>query len=157
MVGVTVGVTLGDLRVPPGVSGFDLVLLAGPGCGSTLGWGPAEEPGLGWGSGGGLALGLGWELGSGAVDWLAEAVAAAWLPCAETDPCPAGACVPSCLLRWAAWARSTGMPAGCCARAPVCAAGRVRALVLAVAEDVQEFELSWRVPCTPVSSMFTAP
>ena len=58
-VGVAVGVAIGDLRVPPGVSGFDLVLLAGPGCGSPLGWGPAEEPGLGWGSGGGLALGLG--------------------------------------------------------------------------------------------------
>jgi hypothetical protein len=55
------------------------------------------------------------------------------------------------------------MPAGRCARTPVWAAGRVSALVvavavgLAVAEDVQEFELSWRVPCTPVSSMFTAP
>jgi hypothetical protein len=164
-VAVTVGVAFGDLRGPPGVTGFDSVLLAGPGCGSALGWGPAEEPGLGWGSGGGLALGLGWVLGSGGVDWLtvcvrlAEALPAAWLPGAETDPCPAAACVPSCLLRWTAWARSTGMPAGCCARAPVCAAGRVSALVagLRVAAAAQGFELAWRVPCTPVSSMFTAP
>jgi hypothetical protein len=58
-VGVAVGVEIGDLRVPPGVSDFDLVLLSGPGCGSPPGWGPAEEPGLGCGSGGGLALGLG--------------------------------------------------------------------------------------------------
>jgi hypothetical protein len=103
VVGVAVGVAFGDLRVPPGVSGLDWVLLAGPGCGSPPGWGPAEEPGLGWGSGGGLALGLGWLLGSGAVDWLtvwlADAVPAAWFPRAATDPCPAGACVPLCLLR----------------------------------------------------------
>jgi hypothetical protein len=55
------------------------------------------------------------------------------------------------------------MPAGCCARAPEWAAGRVSALVvavavgLAVAEDAQVFELAWRVPCTPVSIMLTAP
>jgi hypothetical protein len=55
------------------------------------------------------------------------------------------------------------MPAGCCARAPVWAAGRVSALVvavevgLAVAEDVQVLALAWRVPCTPVSIMLTAP
>jgi hypothetical protein len=101
-------VAFGDLRVPPGVSGFELVLLAGAGCGSPPGWGAAEEPGLGWGSGGGLALGLGWVLGSGAVlwltvcVWLAEPVPAVWAPGAATDPGPAGACVPSCLLRWAA-------------------------------------------------------
>jgi hypothetical protein len=47
VVGVAVGVTFGDLRVPPGVSGFELVLLAGAGCGSPPGWGAAEEPGLG--------------------------------------------------------------------------------------------------------------
>src|SRR5690242_17424395 len=94
-VGVAVGVEIGDLRVPPGVSGFDLVLLAGAGCGSPPGAGAAEPPGLGWGSVGGLALGLGWELGSGAVDWLtacvwlAGAVPAGWFPCAATDPCPA--------------------------------------------------------------------
>jgi hypothetical protein len=51
------------------------------------------------------------------------------------------------------------MPAGCCARAPVWAAGRISALVvaLAVAEDVQVLELAGRVPCTPVSIMLTAP
>ena len=55
------------------------------------------------------------------------------------------------------------MPAGCCARAPVRAAGRVSALVeavavgLAVAEDEHGFVLAWRVPCTPVRSMLTAP
>lgn len=100
-VGVAVGVLFGDLSVPPGVSCF-AELLAGAGCGSPPGAGPAELPGLGWGSGGGLALGLGWELGSGAEDWLtvwlAEALPAAWFPCAATDP----ACVPVCLLRWTA-------------------------------------------------------
>lgn len=55
------------------------------------------------------------------------------------------------------------MPAGCCARAPVWAAGLVRALVVAVAvglavpEDVHVLVLAWGVPCTPVSSMLTAP
>jgi hypothetical protein len=55
------------------------------------------------------------------------------------------------------------MPAGRCARAPLWAAGRVSALVVAVevglevAEDVQGFELAWRAPCTPVRSMLTAP
>jgi len=166
-VGVPVGVAIGDLSVPPGVSCFD-ELLAGAGCGSPPGAGMADEPGLGWGSGG-ATLGLGWELGSGAVDWLAvcvwltEAVPAAWFPCAVTDPCPAGACVPLCLPRWTEYASSTGMPAGCCARAPVWAAGRVSALVvaegvgLAGADDAHGFELAWRVPCTPVSIMLTAP
>jgi hypothetical protein len=165
-VGVAVGVLFGDFSVPPGVSGFD-ELFAGAGCGSPPGAGAAEEPGLGWGSDGGLALGLGWEPGNGAVDWLtvcvwlAEAVPAAWLPCAE--PWAAGACAPFCLLRWTAYASSTGMPAGCCAGAAVRAAGRVSALVvaeavgLAGAPDAQGFELAWRVPCTPVSIMLTAP
>jgi hypothetical protein len=68
VVGVAVGVTFG---VPPGV-GF-AELLAGAGCGNPLGAGPAELPGLGWGSGG-LAVWLGWELGSGAEDWLTVCV-----------------------------------------------------------------------------------
>lgn len=107
-VGVVVGVEIGDLAGPPGVSGFELVLLAGPGCGTPPGWGAADEPGLGWGSVGALALGLGWELGSGGVDWLtvcvwlAETDPAAWFACAATDPCPDAACVPLCLLRWTA-------------------------------------------------------
>jgi len=105
VVGVAVAVALGDLSVPPGESGFDLPLLAGAGCGSPPGTGATEEPGLGRGSGGGLALGLGWLLGCGVADWLAdwlvEAIPA-WLPRAATDPCPAGACVPSCLFSWAA-------------------------------------------------------
>ena len=60
------------------------------------------------------------------------------------------------------------MPAGCWARAPGWAAGLISALVaaglisglaagLAGAADAQGFELAWRVPCTPVSSMLTAP
>jgi hypothetical protein len=103
VVGVAVGVVFG---VPPGVGFAELV--AGAGCGNPPGAGPAELPGLGWGSGGGLALWLGCELGSGAGDWLtvcvwlAEALPAAWFPCAATDPCPAAACVPVCLLRWTA-------------------------------------------------------
>jgi hypothetical protein len=107
VVGVAVGVAFGDWSVPPGVSCFAEVL-AGAGCGNALGAGPAELPGLGWGSGGGLALWLGWVLGSGAEDWLtvcvwlAEALPAAWFPGAAADPCPAGACVPACLLRWTA-------------------------------------------------------
>jgi hypothetical protein len=89
------------------------------------------------------------------VDWLALAVAAT---------CPAerlaAARVPA---GRATSARSTGMPAGCCARAPVRAAGRTRALVVAVAvgdavaEAEQGLVLAWRVPCTPVSIMLTAP
>ena len=67
-VGVAVGVLFGDFSVPPGVSDFD-ELLAGAGCGSPPGAGPADEPGLGWGNAG-LVLELGWELGSGVVDWL---------------------------------------------------------------------------------------
>ena len=55
-VGVAVGVAIGDLSVPPGVSGLELVLLAGAGCGRPPVPGVAEVPGLGCGSGGGLAL-----------------------------------------------------------------------------------------------------
>lgn len=169
VLGVVDGVAFGDLRVPPGVSDFDFVLWAGAGCGRPPGWGPADEPGLGWGNGGGLALGLGWVLGSGTVlwltvcVWLAEPVPAVWAPVAATDLVPACASAPSCLLRRTACARSTGMAAGCCARAPVCAAGWVNALVeavpveLAVAEAKQGLELDWRVSCTPVRSMLTAP
>jgi hypothetical protein len=55
---VGVGVAIGDLIVPPGVMGFELdVLCAGIGCGSGVP-GAAEEPGLGCGRTGGLALGL---------------------------------------------------------------------------------------------------
>src|SRR6266702_1129441 len=56
-VAVAVGVAIGDLSVPPGVSGaLELVVVAGAGCGSPPAPGVAEVPGLGWGSGGGLAL-----------------------------------------------------------------------------------------------------
>ena len=81
-VGVAVGVVFGDFIVPPGVIAFELLLLAGAGCGSAFGAGAAEEPGLGWGSDGGLALGLGCVFGSDAEDWLTVC-----------------ACVPVCLLR----------------------------------------------------------
>jgi hypothetical protein len=107
VVGVAVGVAFGDWSVPPGVSCF-AELLAGTGCGNSLGAGPAELPGLGWGNGGGLALWLGWVLGNGGEDWLtvcvwlAEAPPAAWFPGAAAEPCPASACVPVCLLRWTA-------------------------------------------------------
>lgn len=55
------------------------------------------------------------------------------------------------------------MPAGCWARAGARVAGLISALVVAVgvglagAADAQGFELAWRVPCTPVSIMLTAP
>jgi len=63
------------------------------------------------------------------------------------------------------------MPAGCWARAPAWAAGLISALVaaglisalvgvgpgLASAADAQGFELAWRVLCTPVISMLSAP
>jgi hypothetical protein len=141
-VAVAVAVAVGDLSVPPGVSGgLELALLAGPGCGRPPEPGVAEVPGLGFGSGAGLALWLGWVLGSGG-DELA-------------DPC----------LLTGAWrttsARSTGMPEGRCARGPVRAGGRTSALVVAVeldlAEDVHGFVLAWRVPCTPVKIMLNAP
>ena len=55
------------------------------------------------------------------------------------------------------------MPAGCWARALVWAESLGSVLVLGVgvglagADDAQGFELAWRVPCTPVSIMLTAP
>jgi len=119
------------------------VLCAGAGSGSAVP-GVADEPGLGCGRAGALALGLGWVLGSGGVV-LAEA-------------------------RRTAWARRTGMLAGCWARplawlavrVPGSVPGRVPAAVvvgagLSADEDVQGFVLAWRVPCTPVSIMLTAP
>jgi len=57
-VGVGVGVALGDVIVPPGLTWPELDDLAGMGCGSVVP-GAAEEPGLGCGRTGGLALGLG--------------------------------------------------------------------------------------------------
>jgi hypothetical protein len=67
-------------------------------------------------------------------------------------------------------AKSTGMPAGCCARPLTWLAVRPRgsalgsipaAVVLGAgllaAEVVQAFELAWRVACTPVSIMLAAP
>jgi hypothetical protein len=73
--------------------------------------------------------------------------------------------------RRTAWAKSTGMPAGCWAgpltwmavRVLGCVPGSTPAAVvvgaglLAEAEAEQGFEVAWRVPCTPVSSMLTAP
>ena len=134
------------------------MLCAGAGCGSAV-LGAADEPGLGCGRACELALGLGWVLGNGGVV-LAEA-------------------------RRTASARSTGIPAGCCARplawltvrvrgsalgiipaavdlcagaADLCAGAAVELCAgLAGAEDTQAFVLAWRVPCTPVSIMLTAP
>jgi hypothetical protein len=127
-VGVVVGLALelADCCGPPGWSGAcELVLRAGPGCGSPLGCGVAELPGLGWGIGGGLALGLGWVLGSGGGDvlvvWLAAAYAcpAVWLA-----PACAAACAPTGTSLTTS-ARRTDLPAGCCAtmRAAVRARG----------------------------------
>ena len=108
--------------------------------------GVADEPGLGCGRADVLALGLGWVLGNGGV------------VCAEA--------------RCATSARSTGMAAGCCARPlawlRVCVRGCITAALvvgaalgvgagLSAAEDTQAFVAAWRVPCTPVSSMLTAP
>ncbi len=164
---VGVAVTIGDLSGPPGVSGFDEVLRAGPGCGSAVP-GEADEPGLGCGRTGGLALGLGWVLGSGgAVCALVCAgvvcPAAGWLAPPEvsgTECLPTGA-------RRTVSARSTGMPAGCRTRVLEYAAVRVRgsdgaaAVTVgagdAVAEAEQGFAVASRVPCTPVRSMLTAP
>jgi hypothetical protein len=136
VLGVAVGVAIGDFSVPPGVSPpLDVAVLFGAGCGRLPpGAGVADMPGLGLGSGSVLELGLGCVLGRVLG-----------------------------LLRRTASARSTGMPAGCCACAPVRAAGRVSALVeavavgLAVAEDEHGLVLAGRVPCTPVISMLTAP
>lgn len=88
--------------------------------------GPADEPGLGCGRIGGLALGLGWVLGSGGV-----------------------VCVDA---RRTASARSTGMLAGCWARPLMWVAVRVPDSVpaavvlgacLAVAEAEQGFVVAW--------------
>lgn len=137
-VGVALGVATGDLTVPPGVKWFGLVLCAGAGSGSAV-LGAADEPGLGCGRTGELALGLDWVLGSGVV--LAEA-------------------------RRTASARSTGMPAGCWARPltwlAVRSLGSMPAAVvlgagLLAAEVVQAFAVTWRVACTPVNIMLTAP
>lgn len=158
---VGVAVAIGDLSVPPGVSGgFEVVLLAGPGCGSPPGLGDAEEPGLGCGSGGGLALCDGWVLGSGGGLLLCVLLADAAGLLDPVDP----AAGPACLLtgaRWTTSASSTGMPAGRWARA-LCAAGRTSALVVAVGvglavADEHVAVLTGRVPCTPLSSTLTAP
>src|SRR5579859_2349824 len=134
LVGVGVAVAVGDVSVPPGVIGcVDVVVVAGPGCGSPLEPGAAEEPGLGCGSGG-LPLGLGCVLGSGGELWLAAALnsTADW-------PVAAGllaACVSACLpaeTRRTVSLSSTGMPARRCPWAP---AGRTIALVMAVAARV---------------------
>ena len=114
------------------------MLPAGAGSGSAV-LGEADEPGLGCGKAGGLALGLGWVLGSGVV--LADA-------------------------RRTASARSTGMPAGCWARRLAWLAVRVPGSIpaavvlgagLAAAWVVQAFVVAWRVACTPVNIMLTAP
>ena len=119
------------------------MLCAGAGSGSVV-LGAADEPGLGCGRTGWLALGLGWVLGSDGVV-LAE-------------------------VRRTASARSTGMPAGCRARPLAWLAVRVLGSVvgsipvavvlgagLAGAEVVQAFVVASRVVCTPVSIMLTAP
>jgi hypothetical protein len=141
-VGVAVGVAIGDLSVPPGLGRFDLVLWAGAGCGSAV-LGAADAAGLGCGRAGGLALGLGWVLGGDGVA-LAEATRTAS-------------------------ASSTGMAAGCWApplawlavRTLGSVRGSIPALVLAAAlaaaEVTQAFAEAWRVPCTPVTIMLTAP
>jgi len=145
VVGVVVGVAFGDLFVPPGVICFEPVLCPGAGSGSVVpgvALGVADEPGLGCGRVGVLALGLGWVLAIGGV------------VCAGA--------------RRTASARSMGMPAGCWARPPTWLAVRVLggsapaavvvgAGLLAAAKDVQGFVVAWRVPCTPVSSMLIAP
>jgi hypothetical protein len=150
-VGVGVELADGDLSVPPGVRGFELVLCAGAGTGAAVP-GAADEPGTGCGRVGELALGLGWVLGGVGVV-LAEATRTAS-------------------------AKSTGMSAGCWARplawlavrvlwsvpgtvpaAVVLSAGLLAVLGagLLAAEDTQAFVLAWLVSCTPVSIMLTAP
>ena len=114
------------------------MLWAGAGCGSAV-LGAADEAGLGCGRAGGLPLGLGCVLG-GDGEVLAEATLTAS-------------------------ASSTGMAAGCWARPLAWLAvrilGRVPALVLGAgllaAEATQAFAAPWRVPCTPVTIMLTAP
>jgi hypothetical protein len=141
-VGVAVGVAIGDFSVPPGVRCFEPVLCAGAGSGSAVP-GVADEPGLGCGRAGALALGLGWVLGSGGVV-LAEAMRTAW---ARRTGMLAG-----CWARPLAWlaVRVPGSVPGCVPVAVVVGAG------LSADEDVQGF-VAWRVPCTPVSIMLTAP
>jgi hypothetical protein len=145
---VGVGLAAGDLAVPPGSTCFEVVLCAGCGCGSEV-LGAADAAGLGCGRTGGLALRLGWVLGSGAGGVL----------CAGASR--------------TASAKSTGMPAGCWARPLTWLAVRVPGSVLVVLvvgaglardENEQGFVVAWRVPCTPVrvpctpiSSMLTAP
>jgi hypothetical protein len=64
-VDVAVGAALAELFDPPGLSCCELMALwTGAGCGSVL-LGAADEPGLGCGKTGELALGLGWVLGNG--------------------------------------------------------------------------------------------
>jgi hypothetical protein len=119
------------------------VLFAGAGSGSAGLGAAADEAGLGSGTTGWLALGLGWVLGNGVV--LAEA-------------------------RRTASARSTGMPAGCWARPLIWLAVRPMGSVLgsirpafflgaglAGAEVVQALVAAARVACTPVSIMLAAP
>ena len=137
-VAVGVGVGVGDFCVPPGLGSFEPVLWTGAGCGGAV-LGAADEAGLGCGRTAWLALGLGWVLGGDGVV-LAEATRTAS-------------------------ASSTGMAAGCWARPLVWLTVRVLGSIpaavvlgagLAAAEVTQAFELAWRVPCTPVSIMFTA-
>jgi len=96
-VGVVVGVAvaIGDLSVPPGWTGALEVLLAGAGCGSVVGAGETDVPGLGWGSGGGLVLELGWLLGNGGAD---ELVVCDW-PAVAAD-CAADRLAPAFVPAW---------------------------------------------------------
>ena len=118
------------------------MLWAGAGCGTAV-LGAADEAGLGCGRGGGLALGLGCVLGGDGVA-LAEATRTAS-------------------------ASSTGMAAGCWARPFAWLAVRILGSALdsipapvalgagmLAAEVTQAFE-AWRVACTPVTIMLTAP
>src|SRR5262249_3071654 len=116
----------------------------GAGCGSEVP-GEAGWAGLGCGRAGGLAPGLGWLLGNvlGGVGGVL------------------------CAARRPAWASSTGMPAGGCARPPTRLAVRVPGKVgvggggvgggIMGAAAEQGLVAAWRVSCTPLSSMFTAP
>ena len=118
------------------------MLWAGAGCGTAV-LGAADEAGLGCGRAGELALGLGCVLGGDGV-LLAEATRTAS-------------------------ASSTGMAAGCWARPLAWLAVRILGSALdsipapvalgagmLAAEVTQAFE-AWRVACTPVTIMLTAP
>jgi len=142
-VGVALGVAIGDLSVPPGLGGLELVLWAGTGCGSAV-LGAAEEAGLGCGRAGGLALGLGCVLGGDGVV-LAEATRTA---SASSTGMAAGCWARP--LRWLA-ARTLGCVLGSIPAAVVLGAG------MAADEVMQGFMAAWRVPCTPVAIMLTAP